>query len=58
MIPVTVIDYKAGNLTSVVKALRYLDAEVTVTDRPEDVARGQPGDSAGSGSLRGNPPAG
>jgi imidazole glycerol-phosphate synthase subunit HisH len=37
VIPVTVIDYKAGNLTSVVKALRYLDAEVTVTDRPEDV---------------------
>lgn len=37
MIPVTVIDYKAGNLTSVVKALRYLDAEVTVTDRAEDV---------------------
>ena len=38
MIPVTVIDYKAGNLTSVVKALRYLDAEVTVTDRAEDVS--------------------
>jgi glutamine amidotransferase len=37
VIPVTVIDYKAGNLTSVVKALRYLNAEVTVTDRPEDV---------------------
>ena len=37
MIPVTVIDYKAGNLTSVVKALRYLDADVTVTDRAEDV---------------------
>lgn len=37
MIPVTVIDYKAGNLTSVVKALRYLDAEVTVTDRADDV---------------------
>jgi glutamine amidotransferase len=34
---VTVIDYKAGNLTSVVKALRHLDAEVTVTDSPEDV---------------------
>jgi glutamine amidotransferase len=34
---VTVIDYKAGNLTSVVKALRYLDADVTVTDRPEKV---------------------
>jgi glutamine amidotransferase len=38
VIPVTVIDYRAGNLTSVVKALRYLDAEVTVTDRPEDVS--------------------
>jgi glutamine amidotransferase len=37
VIPVTVIDYKAGNLTSVVKALRYLDANVTVTDRAEDV---------------------
>jgi glutamine amidotransferase len=37
LIPVTVIDYKAGNLTSVVKALRYLDAEVMVTERPEDV---------------------
>jgi glutamine amidotransferase len=29
---VTVIDYKAGNLTSVLKALRYLGAEVEVTD--------------------------
>jgi glutamine amidotransferase len=38
VIPVTVIDYKAGNLTSVVKALRYLDAEVTVTDRAKDVS--------------------
>jgi glutamine amidotransferase len=38
VIPVTVIDYKAGNLTSVVKALRYLDADVTVTDRAEDVS--------------------
>jgi imidazole glycerol-phosphate synthase subunit HisH len=37
VIPVTVIDYKAGNLTSVVKALNYLDAEVTVTDRAADV---------------------
>src|ERR1700733_15070732 len=32
---VTVIDYKAGNLTSVVKALRHLGAEVEVTDSPE-----------------------
>jgi glutamine amidotransferase len=37
VIPVTVIDYKAGNLTSVVKALRYLDADVTVTDRADEV---------------------
>lgn len=29
---VTVIDYKAGNLTSVLKALRYLGADVAVTD--------------------------
>ncbi len=35
---VTVIDYKAGNLTSAVKALRHLGAEVTVTERPADVA--------------------
>jgi imidazole glycerol-phosphate synthase subunit HisH len=29
---VTVIDYKAGNLTSVLKALRQLGAEAQVTD--------------------------
>jgi imidazole glycerol-phosphate synthase subunit HisH len=29
---VTVIDYKAGNLTSVLKALRYLGADPVVTD--------------------------
>lgn len=29
---VTVIDYKAGNLASVVKALRHLGAEIEVTD--------------------------
>ena len=29
---VTVIDYKAGNLTSVLKALRHLGAEPQVTD--------------------------
>jgi glutamine amidotransferase len=34
---VTVIDYKAGNLTSVVKALRSLGVEVAVTDRAADV---------------------
>jgi glutamine amidotransferase len=35
---VTVIDYKAGNLTSVVKSLRHLGAEVTVTDSPQPLA--------------------
>lgn len=35
---VTVIDYKAGNLTSVVKALRHLGADVAVTESPADVA--------------------
>ena len=35
-----VIDYKAGNLTSVVKALRYLGAkDVMVTQSPEEVLR-------------------
>ena len=29
---ITVIDYKAGNLTSVLKALRHLGAEAEVTD--------------------------
>jgi glutamine amidotransferase len=33
---VTVIDYKAGNLTSVLKALRHLDADAVITDK--DVA--------------------
>jgi glutamine amidotransferase len=31
---VTVIDYKAGNLTTVLKALRHLGAEPEVTDSP------------------------
>ncbi|WP_263367602.1 imidazole glycerol phosphate synthase subunit HisH [Edaphobacter bradus] len=31
---IAVIDYKAGNLTSVVKALRYLGAETQVTQDP------------------------
>jgi glutamine amidotransferase len=35
---IAVIDYKAGNLTSVVKALKYLEArDVVVTQSPEEV---------------------
>ncbi len=36
---IAVIDYKAGNLTSVVKALNFLGAETTVTQDPELVAK-------------------
>ena len=37
---IAVIDYKAGNLTSVVKALRYLGADdIVVTQEPSDVRR-------------------
>jgi glutamine amidotransferase len=35
---IAIVDYGAGNLTSVKKAFDYLDAEVMVTDRPEVVA--------------------
>jgi len=35
---VTVIDYKAGNLTSVLKALRHLGAETEVATGPEPLA--------------------
>ena len=39
---IAVIDYKAGNLTSVVKALRYLGAgDVLVTQEPGDLRRAQ-----------------
>ncbi len=37
---IAVIDYKAGNLTSVVKALRFLGAkDVVVTQSSQDVLR-------------------
>lgn len=38
---VTMIDYGAGNLHSVGKALRESGADVLVTDRPEDVRRAE-----------------
>jgi glutamine amidotransferase len=34
---IQVIDYKAGNLTSVLKALKYLGGETHVTQSPEDI---------------------
>ena len=36
---IAVIDYKAGNLTSVVKALHYLGAQTTVTQDPDLIAK-------------------
>ncbi len=38
---VTVIDYKAGNLTSVLKALHHLGAETEVTDTPGAVDKAE-----------------
>jgi imidazole glycerol-phosphate synthase subunit HisH len=38
---IAVVDYKAGNLTSVVKALRAVNAHVTVTEDPEVVRRAE-----------------
>jgi glutamine amidotransferase len=35
---IAVVDYRAGNLTSVVKAFRFLDAELEVTSDPKLVA--------------------
>src|SRR5271163_796752 len=38
-VDIAVVDYRAGNLTSVVKALTYLDARLEVTSEPEVVYR-------------------
>ena len=34
---VTIIDYRAGNLTSVKLAFEHISRNVTITDRPEDI---------------------
>lgn len=50
---IAVIDYKAGNLTSVVKALRFLGArEVIVTQDPEVVRRAEKVVLPGVGHFR------
>ena len=38
---IAVVDYKAGNLASVMKALRAVDANAVSTDDPETVARAE-----------------
>lgn len=34
---ITIVDYKAGNLTSVQLAFEHIGAEVKITDRPEEI---------------------
>ncbi len=36
---IAIIDYKAGNLTSVELALKHVGADCKVTDKPEEIAR-------------------
>jgi len=43
---IALIDYGAGNLRSVHKALRYLNADVRLAVRPADLKRFQGGGSA------------
>lgn len=38
---ITIIDYKAGNLTSVQLAFEHIGAEVRITDKPREIARAQ-----------------
>jgi glutamine amidotransferase len=38
---IAIVDYKAGNLTSVKKALDFVGADSLVTSNPEDVARAE-----------------
>jgi len=50
---IAVIDYKAGNLTSVVKALRHLGADdVVITQSPEEVLRADKVVLAGAGHFQ------
>ena len=50
---IAVIDYKAGNLTSVVKGLRHLGADnVVITQSPEEVLRAKKVVLPGVGHFR------
>ncbi len=52
---ITIIDYGAGNIHSIEKALEYVGAQVRVTDDPGVVARGQaivlPGVGSGGAAM-------
>jgi imidazole glycerol-phosphate synthase subunit HisH len=52
---ITIIDYKAGNLTSVQLAFEYIGQRVVITDKPEDVLKAKrvvfPGVGAAGASM-------
>src|SRR5512140_1061400 len=53
---ITIIDYKAGNLTSVQLAFEHIGQEVVITDKPEDVLKAKqivfPGVGAAGASMQ------
>ena len=49
---IVIIDYQAGNLTSVVRSLKALGVEGTVTQDPQVVARASPRHLPGGGCRR------
>jgi glutamine amidotransferase len=53
---IAIIDYGAGNIRSIQKALEYIGAQVVVTAEPEQVARAQavvlPGVGSGGAAMR------
>ncbi len=49
---IAIIDYKAGNLTSVKLALEYIGVECEITDQPERIAGGRAGHIPGRGRGR------
>lgn len=55
-VPITLVDHGAGNLRSVVRALRHVGADVRVTADPADVARAErivvPGQGAFADCMR------
>ena len=52
MVTITIVDYKAGNLTSVARALEYLGYRWEITDNPERVRRAERVILPGVGAAR------
>ena len=49
---IAIIDYDAGNIKSVEKALHFLGQKAVVTGDKETILSGRESDTAGSGSVR------